>query len=395
MARLADAHPLGRVTALCDVDRACVQRTEEAFSSVALATDREDEFFASDAFDAVLIGSPDHVHVRHVLRALEARKHIFAEKPLAITIEDCDKMANAHARTQGLVFTIGMCLRFTNLTRKLREIVSSGEIGAVRLAYGVDNVGVGGEYYFHGRASVREYVCSLLVQKGVHSLDIFNWILDSHPREVFSYGGLDVYGGTASNDLCCAACEDAETCADFKQGRRDIDPVTGKPSTRCVFRREVDVADNAVMVVSYENGAKLSYIECHYTPEYAREFTFVGTKGRVKGYLPHYSRTGEGARIELEMRGDPQKRVFGVILDFSSGHYGGDGGVINEFLTAVAEGRPSTCDISVARESSVVAIAAAQSMHEGRPIEVRDPDGSPRPLRPTRGTAFVPAGIGA
>src|SRR5690606_38991010 len=52
----------------------------------------------------------------------------------------------------------------------------------------------------------------------------------------------------------------------------------------CVYAEEVDVHDNSLAIIDYANGARISFMECMFTPEYSREFTFIGTAGKMYGF---------------------------------------------------------------------------------------------------------------
>lgn len=51
-----------------------------------------------------------------------------------------------------------------------------------------------------------------------------------------------------------------------------------------MYAEEVDVEDNSLVTIDYDNGARVVYCECHFTPEYTREFTFTGTKGKMVAF---------------------------------------------------------------------------------------------------------------
>lgn len=77
----------------------------------------------------------------------------------------------------------------------MKKILNRGDIGEVRIAYAVDNVSVGGNYYFHDRQRRADYIVSLVLEKGTHTLDLMNWFIDAQPLKVYAEGGRDVFGG--------------------------------------------------------------------------------------------------------------------------------------------------------------------------------------------------------
>lgn len=86
-----------------------------------------DELLRSD-IDVVDICLPPHLHVEPCLQAIEAGKHVFCEKPLALTAADCDRLVEA-ARSQGVLLFVGQVLPFFPEYAKALEIIRSGNYG--------------------------------------------------------------------------------------------------------------------------------------------------------------------------------------------------------------------------------------------------------------------------
>lgn len=80
--------------------------------------------------DAVIIASPDHWHAVQVIRACEAGKDVYCEKPAARTVEECWAMIDAVKRTRRVV-QVGSQGRSTEAARKAKEYIQNGEIGRV------------------------------------------------------------------------------------------------------------------------------------------------------------------------------------------------------------------------------------------------------------------------
>ena len=87
------------------------------------------ELLRDDDIDAVLIASPPFLHAQMAVDAAKAGKHVFSEKPMAPTLEDCDTMLNAASQNR-VKLTIGLVCRYHATHSKVREIVHSGELGA-------------------------------------------------------------------------------------------------------------------------------------------------------------------------------------------------------------------------------------------------------------------------
>lgn len=122
------------------------------------------ELLARQDVDAVAVCSPDFCHEEHAVAVLEAGKHLFLEKPMAITTEGCDRILNAW-RASGNRMMIGFNMRYMNIFRTMKEIVDSGAIGEVKAVWVRHFVGHGSDFYYHDWHATRQNATSLLLQK--------------------------------------------------------------------------------------------------------------------------------------------------------------------------------------------------------------------------------------
>lgn len=90
-----------------------------------------DVALGSPSVKGVVIAAPAVEHAGLAQRALEAGKHVFVEKPLAMTVEDAEAVADT-ARARGLTLMVGHLLQYHPAFRRLVEVVRAGEIGKVR-----------------------------------------------------------------------------------------------------------------------------------------------------------------------------------------------------------------------------------------------------------------------
>jgi predicted dehydrogenase len=184
---------------------------------------------------------------------------------------------------------------------------------------------------------------------------------------VFASGGLAVFGGRESNDKRCRDCDRAKTCPYFIDHTRfkiDYGAII-QVEDKCVYAQECDVEDNCLVLIDYENGAHMTYTECHFTPDYTREFTFIGDKGRLYGF---YNNEQE-FRIRVTYRHSKKADDY-FPPKMPGGHGGGDPKIQEEFLDRVLSGRPSMSGAMDARNSAAIAIAAARSIETTQPVEI-------------------------
>ncbi len=120
--------PYIRVVAAADINRQALQRFQEELKGKTYQS--VDELCQSPEVDAVYIATPHEFHAQHTLIALENGKHVIVEKPMALSLEDCDRM-NEAAEKHGVKLLCGHTHSFDPPIRKMREIITSNKLGRV------------------------------------------------------------------------------------------------------------------------------------------------------------------------------------------------------------------------------------------------------------------------
>jgi predicted dehydrogenase len=96
------------------------------------AVDSADEIIHSGEIDVVLVATPTATHADYAVRALQAGKHVFCEKPMALSVLDADRMIRA-AEESGRVLMIGLVLRWFHEFERLKKLIDARSIGDVRI----------------------------------------------------------------------------------------------------------------------------------------------------------------------------------------------------------------------------------------------------------------------
>ena len=89
-----------------------------------------DEMLNSEKLDAVSIALPTYLHAEYSIIALSKGIHVLCEKPMALNVEDCERMIS-EAKNNGKILQIGHCIRFWPEYAKAKEIIDSGRYGKV------------------------------------------------------------------------------------------------------------------------------------------------------------------------------------------------------------------------------------------------------------------------
>src|SRR5262249_41878740 len=137
--------------------------------------------FDRNDVDAVIIALPCDAHVPVYLDALSAGKHLYAEKPLGITLEGCDRLITASAGNPGQTVHVGFQRRSNPRFCQGIDLISRGEIGPVveaRATWTSSNGPINGHAGWLGR---RERSGDWMVEQGVHIWDVFHWLAGGLP----------------------------------------------------------------------------------------------------------------------------------------------------------------------------------------------------------------------
>jgi predicted dehydrogenase len=178
--RLGDPLPV----ALADVDAQRVEALADEYGIARRYRSHED-LIADAHVEAVAVCLPASLHADVAVPALEAGKHVLIEKPLALRLDDAERVRDAAAGSPGTV-VIGLNLRRHRLVRRARDLILAGVLGeleAVRTAFtsSFDYRGVAQPWRFH-----RETGGGALAEMAPHHLDLWRFLTGLEVEEVFA-----------------------------------------------------------------------------------------------------------------------------------------------------------------------------------------------------------------
>lgn len=282
------------------------------------------ELLARGDVDAVDVVVPNALHAEVGVAALEAGKDVLLEKPLAPTLEGCDRLITAAART-GRVLTIGHELRLSHQWGGIKRLIDAGDLGEVtaavmtlfRFPY---RPGSGGWRYEAGQ------VGSWILEELVHHVDLLLWYFGHH-------------GGPV-------------TVSAVGHGRR------GDPA----------MSDGVACTLRFPGGRyavvtqSLTGFEYHLTAE------VVGTEGAVRGvWSGGLDRTREAAfELKAKRRGAAAPETIPLAVS-------GELFELEEQLRRVVPAfreRRALVSAEEARRAVAVCLAAEQSLREGRMVSL-------------------------
>jgi predicted dehydrogenase len=190
LARNFSAIPGCQLAYLCDADPAARDRLVRQFPGATPAADL-DELLADPALDAVVLATPVPTHAELAVRVLEAGKHCFVEKPLALTAADAER-AVAAASAAGRLLMVGHLLEYHPGVRALKELSDAGELG--------DEI-----YYIYGnRLNLGKLRAdeNALWSLGAHDVSVLLYLADEEPIEAVAHGESYVRSGVEDVVFC-------------------------------------------------------------------------------------------------------------------------------------------------------------------------------------------------
>ena len=309
--------------------------------------------------DAVMVFSPDHLHAGHAVDALRAGASVFVEKPLATTTADCDRVL-ATARETGSRLYVGHNLRHAPVVRTMRRLIADGEIGEVKAVWCRHFVGHGGDYYFTDWHADRRNTTSLLLQKGAHDLDVIHWLAGGYTRHVTALGAEMVYRHVT----------DRRERPEERMGDWFDADTHWPPGSLTGLNPTIDVEDVSMLTARLDNGVLASYEQCHFTPDYWRNYTVIGDRGRLENFG---DLDGAVIRVWNSRRSGYREDADRVVeIEAEDGTHGGaDPALVAEFVRFARQGGATETSAVAAREAVAAGTAATESLRsDGTPVDV-------------------------
>jgi predicted dehydrogenase len=203
--------PRTRLTAICDIYPDRIDRAKTNIPGADKARVYRDlkELLAQPDIDAVLIATPVFLHPAHFEAAVDARKHIYCEKPAGADVAGVKRLLAAAARAdKSKTIQFGFQQRFSHEYQAALKILRDGRAGKLTMmeSYwvlgGTPPQGFKSPYPAEDQkirhwGSWMETSGGAIVEQDCHGVDVLNWFADAHPDKAVGTGGLRykiVYG---------------------------------------------------------------------------------------------------------------------------------------------------------------------------------------------------------
>jgi predicted dehydrogenase len=260
----------------------------------------------------------------------------------------------ATAKKETVPLYVGHNMRHFAVILKMKQLIDAGAIGTVKTAWCRHFVSYGGDAYFKDWHADRTKSTGLLLQKGAHDIDVLHWLCGGYTDLVTAMGDLTLYGDIADRH------------AANERGDASFVASNWPPLTQKALNPVVDVEDVSMVLMRLDNGVLASYQQCHYAPDAWRNYTVIGTEGRVENFGDGI---GEDSCVRLWNKRSDRYRPGGdqvfPLSHLEGGHGGGDPRIVAEFLRYVRQGGTTKTSPVAARYSVATGCMATESLRNG------------------------------
>ena len=303
------------LAAVADVD----QKAANSVAEGAKVYSDYHDMINDKAVDAIIVCTPPFLKLDITKAASAAGKSVFCEKPIAVTLEDAEKMASA-AKGGGIKFQVGYQRRFDDSYVRARKVMESGELGKLLLLkeHNRDPPGP-----ILGWSTMPAKSGGIFLDTTSHDFDAVRWLSGSEVERVYAEGAALVYDELGKN-------------GDF---------------------------DTTTVVMKLASGA-LAYVDSCYNTVYGFDarLEMLGTKSAVSVDI------GEKTFAHVRTPAGTSNEYFDGFATRWAQAYRDE---IVDFADCVRTGRDVRVDVRDGVEALRIGLAARASIAEGKPVSVK------------------------
>jgi myo-inositol 2-dehydrogenase / D-chiro-inositol 1-dehydrogenase len=316
------AQALAQQTRGCTLVAACsplAQERDWATQQLGLTHTYEslEQMLAHPGLDAVVLVTPTSLHADQTIAVLQAGKHVFVEKPLALNVPDCERVLQVAQKHPNQIAMVGFVRRFDASYMNAYASVAAGEIGKPFLVRSQTCDQNDTEGFF---VRFAETSGGIFMDCSVHDIDLARWML-GRPKalRVFASGTIALHPGLA----------------------------------------QFQDVDNGMAIVEFEGGQRAVFYASR-TMAHGHETTteVIGTAGKLL--------IGEHAASDRVIRSDALGVRHAVVKDFHGRFEAAFAAEMNAFVAACRGEQPLTLTLSDALEATRIGLAITRSLQTGQ-----------------------------
>ena len=311
--------PNAALTAACSLVPEELERAKAELGVTDVYSDYR-QMLAKADIDAVAIITPSGDHCWQIEAALDAGKHVFCEKPLGTTVDQCRLAEAAVERHPELTFMLGFMRRYDKSYAYAKQKIDAGAIGT---PYLVKATGVDPEGLIQNAIRISGGSGGIFLDMAIHDIDLMRWFLGSEATEVYAMG------------------------ATFKHPE---------------FKK-TDDDETGVAAYKFENGA-MGIVHVGRTAPYGYhvETEIVGTEGTIrisavpeKNLAQLYNTNGVCTEC---VQGFPERFADAYLAE------------LEEFVDCALEGRQPGVSVYDGTKSTLIGYATTESWKTGKAVKI-------------------------
>jgi UDP-2-acetamido-3-amino-2,3-dideoxy-glucuronate N-acetyltransferase len=169
-------YELGDLEVICDANNLLEENYKKKYPDIHFTTSYRD-VLDDKTIEAIVIATPAATHFTLAMEAFMAGKHVFVEKPLALRVEEGERLVS-FAREQSRILMVGHILQYHNAILKLKELIDNGELGKL-------------EYLCSNRLSIGKIRTeeNILWSFAPHDISVILMLLNEEPEKIYATGG--------------------------------------------------------------------------------------------------------------------------------------------------------------------------------------------------------------
>ncbi|MHB1392695.1 MAG: inositol 2-dehydrogenase [Clostridia bacterium] len=278
------------------------------------------EMIKNNELDAVAIVSPSSEHCAQIEAALEAGLHVFCEKPLGVTVEECKLAERAVEKHPDKVFMLGFMRRYDPSYAYAKQKIDEGAVGKpflIRATSADPEKAIVGAIKFAATSG------GMFLDMMIHDIDLARWFLGSEARSIYAVGG-------------CYAHDEFKLFKD---------------------------SDNACALMQFKNDTMAMFYSGRTAPHgYHVETEIVGTKGTLRVGTTSQKNLvtifNEHGAVQECVSGFPERFEQAYLLEKQ------------EFISCILENRKSEVTVYDGTKSTEIAYKATESFRENKLITI-------------------------
>ena len=321
--------PESRIIALCDIQK---DRLDHALDMCKddppAAYEKYEDLIKRDDLDVILVAAPNYIHKEVVIAALNSGRHVLTEKPMGITVAECNEMIEAAPRNSKIL-QVGLQLRYAPFYQKAHALVQDGAIGKLKFVWFNEFRGdwakQSSDPEIDNKINWRFYQKlsgGTLLEKSCHYFDLFNWFIGTPAKAVSATGGVNFY----------------------TNGRETI--------------------DHASVVVEYEGDVKATHGLSMYSP-HKQGFMLIGEKGAM-------DLNWETGDIVLMRQGKQPEILRADVTNKDTGGHIGTYEMHESFLNCLKTGKQPLTNPQAGKESIRIGLAGELAIKEKRWVDMKE-----------------------